>query len=341
MKKVLIIVLSIIMVANMLVGCSQKQEEEGLKVALIAGGKFGDNGMNDALLLGMTKFEEETGIKVTSVEINEFSDNTINARNFAQQGYDLIIMGDAVSEIIPEIATEFPDTHFVLNKGTIEDMSNVTSVKFEEAPAGFLTGAFAVLMSEELNGTKKTGWIGGMRIPDLERSRYAFVAGAKYVGGEADVAYVGSFTDIAKGKEIALQMYGDGALMVQAYAGAASNGVYQAVEGLDSGYYAMGCATGQFHLSPERILASAVLKTDEAFLKVAKDFVEGNLKSGVMTLGLSDDSTGIKYNPELNKLVPKEIIDEIESLRQKVISGEIIPPSTEEEFEIFINGISN
>ncbi len=149
--------------------------------------------MNDALLAGMNTFEEKTGIKVTSVEISEFGDNAINARNFAQQGYDLVIMGAPVSEIIPEIAKEYPNTHFVLNKGTIEDMDNVTSVKFQEANAGFLTGAFAILMGDYLAGVKKTGWIGGMRIPDLERARYAYVAGAKYVGGDAAVAYVGSF----------------------------------------------------------------------------------------------------------------------------------------------------
>jgi len=339
MKRFMVVLLVFAIITSMLVGCKAVDDEKGVKVALIAGGKFGDNGMNDALLTGVKKFEEETGIKVTAVEIGEFSDNAINARNFAQQGYNLVIMGDAVSEIVPEIAKEYPNTHFVLNKGTVKDMDNVTSIRVEEANAGFLAGAFSILMSEHLTGVSKTGWIGGMRIPDLERSRYAFVAGAKYVGGDADVAYVGSFNDIAKGKELALQMYGKGAVIVQAYAGGASNGVYQAVEGLDEGNYAMGCATGQFHLSTDRIIASAVVKTDTIAYNACKDFFEGKLKSGIQVVGLKEDGAGIRYSPEIGEKVPQEIKDKIEKIRKEIVSGEISPPSNEDEFNEFVEEI--
>ncbi len=73
--------------------------------------------------------------------------------------------------------------------------------------------------------------------------------------------YVGSFTDVAKGKEIAMQMYQDDMKLIQAYAGGAGMGVYQAAESLPEGYYALGAANGQFHLS-ERIIASQIKFAD-------------------------------------------------------------------------------
>ncbi len=340
MKKFVSVLMAMSVAATTLVGCGSKEstgtgDDQGLKVAMVAAGVFGDQGMNDALLNGMNLFEEETGIDVTSVEVFEFSDHAINARNFADKGYDLVVMGGPVSEIMPEIASAYPDTHFILNKGTIEDMENVTSIQFDEAQPSFLGGAFAVLMSESLGGTKSAGWVGGARIPDLEKARYAFQAGAEYVGGQTDVVYVGDFTDIAKGKEIALKMYNAGAKIVQGYAGAASTGVYQAAETLDDSYYAMGSATGQFHLSP-KIVTSVVVQYDEALKELMVEFAnEGSLPSGLQMLNLETKGTGIKYATELEAMIPQEIKDQVAELEAQIISGEIVVPTTEEEYNAF------
>lgn len=352
MKKKISLLLTTVLLAAALAGCSgqgtaasgsengsKEEKEDGKtpKIAMVAAGAFGDQGMNDALLNGMKLFTEKTGIEVTSVEISEFSDHAINARNFAQQGYDLVLMGGPVSEVIPEIAEEYPDTHFLLNKGTIGDMDNVTSVQFDEAGGGFLAGAFAVLMDKELGGTGKVGWVGGERIPDLEKARYAFSAAAQYVGGECSVIYVGSFTDIAKGKEITLQLYQEGARVVQAYAGGASNGVYQAAESTDDSHFAMGCATGQFELSPNKIIASSIVKYDEFFAKMLEDYAAKNaMDSGIVKADIKNGGTGLKYSPEIGDKVPESVKAEIQKLQDQIISGELLVPTTEEEYNKFI-----
>jgi len=341
MRKYVSGLLAATLVAVSVCGCSEAADgsevKKDYKIALVAAGVFGDQGMNDALLHGMELFTEQTGIKVTSVEIKEFSDHAINAQNFAQQGYDLVLMGGPVSEIIPEIATEYPDTHFLLNKGTIGDVPNVTSVQFDEAGGGFLAGAFAVLMSEQLNGSKTVGWVGGERIPDLEKARYAFSAAARYMGGDCNVVYVGSFSDIAKGKEIALSMYNSGSSIVQAYAGGASNGVYQAAQSLGEEYYAMGCATGQFDLAPDKIIASSVVKYDDFFSFMLSDYAKtGSMESGIVRADLTSGGTGIRFSPEIGDKVPEDIKKQIEELEAKIVSGEIKVPTTEEEYNIFI-----
>ena len=200
MKRLLALVLTMGIAFSLLAGCTQNAnngDENGgntgnkeWKIGLIAAGTFGDNGLNDALKKAAETFTENTGIPVTCVEVNEFNDHEIHARNFGNEGYDMVIMGGTVSEIMSPILEDYPDTHFVLNKGTVDGYDNCTSIQFEEPAAGFIGGAFAVMMSEYLGGPSEVGWIGGQRIADLELCRYCFEAGAAYGGGKATAAYV-------------------------------------------------------------------------------------------------------------------------------------------------------
>ncbi len=358
MKRLLTLLLAAAMTLSLLAGCGSSNQNNGgnsgngggnagsgdsdtggekeWKIGLVAAGTFGDNGLNDALKTAMDTFTENTGIEVTCVEVNEFNDHEIHARNFGSEGYDLVIMGGTVSEIMPTILEDYPDTHYVLNKGTVDGYDNCTSIQFEEPQAGFIGGAFAVMMSEYLGGPSEVGWVGGQRIADLELCRYCFEAGAAYAGGHATTAYVGDFTDIARASELALQMYNDGMVIVQAFAGGAANGVYQAVEGLEEGKYAMGAATGQFDLSPDRIIASHIIKTDEYFADVCQQFIDGELPSGIVKAGLADGATGIRLSPYIGDLIPQEILDAMEEIEAKIISGEIVPPTTEEELENYL-----
>lgn len=289
MKKTLSAALLLVLIFS-LAACSRKKtestassdpEEKSYKIAFVAAGIFGDYGMNDAMLKGMKDFTAQTGIDVVSVEVTEFGDNMINARNFAEQKYDLIVMGAPVSDVIPEVASAYPDTIFVLNKGTITDTSNILSITFDEPSGAFLAGSYAALMTKELGSISKIGWVGGMRIPDLEVSKYAFMAGAKLNGAETKAVYVGDFKDSAKAKEITLQMFSENIPIVQSFAGGAATGVYQATESRPEGVYAMGSATGQFHMS-ERIIASQIVNYDLFYTNLLIDFVNNNGFRGKM-----------------------------------------------------------
>lgn len=345
MKQRITMLLAALLSLAILVGCStgkkgdDSQGGDGAKewkIAMVAGGAFGDNGMNDAFLAAMQQFTKDSGIEVTSVEVNDFSDHEIYARQFGEEGYDLVIMAGTVSDIMPSILEDYPGTRYVLNKGTVDGYANCTSIQFDEPAAGFIGGAFAVMMSEYLGGGSQVGWIGGMRITDLELCRYCFEAGAAYAGGGATVAYVGDFADIGKAKELALQMYRDGITIVQAFAGGAANGVYQAAESMPEGYYAMGAATGQYDLSPDRILASHIIKTDEYFAAVCQQFINGDLPAGVIRAGLESEATGIRLSPYLGDKIPQEIRDKMSEIQAKLVSGEIVPPTSDEELAAYL-----
>lgn len=327
----------------MLTGCVAEETSAGgegktaeaYKIGFIVGGKLGDQGFNDATLAGIEQFVEETGAELTTVETVELQDNEINARNFAQEGYDLVIIGNNMAtELLPPVAEDFPDTHFIIFEGTVDGLSNVTSLRSRIAEAGFLTGAFSSLMNKELGGEMKSAFVGGVRNASLERSQYSFTAGSEYVGGESAVVYVGNFNDVTKGKEIALQLYKDGYKLVQGYAGTAGIGVFQAAESMGEGYYALGGATGQFEISPA-ILASQVKSIDRMVYDACTQFAAGTLESGILEVGLATGAVGIAYAPDSEGKIPQTVKDEIQELEDKIINGELVPPSNEGEYDTF------
>lgn len=347
MKRIAGLGMAVVLAASLMAGCSggssqaaaqtETKGESGsqeYKIAYITE-KLGDNAMNDDSYNGIKKFSEETGIEVSLIESTELQDHELNARNFAMEGYDLVIESSGTaSALLAQVAAEFPDTHFMIAEGTITDMDNVTSVQFKVSEAAFLTGAFDALMNENLTGERKGAFVGGVRNPNLERAQYGFTAGCEYVDGECTVTYIGSFTDVAKGKEIALQLYNNKFKVIQAFAGGAGMGVYQAAESLGDGYYALGAADGQFHLS-QSIIASQVKYQGEALYNSIKEFIDGKLPSGAVSLGIKDGAVGIRYSDTSKDVVPEEILNEIKTLEDSIVSGEIVPPSTEDEYAAF------
>lgn len=315
------------------------QSYQDLRIAHLTG-RRGDQGFVDSVYEGVMRFQEETGCTMTVMENTELGDYVLNARNFAQEGYDLIILTDStVCEIVEELAQEYPDTHFIIAGGTLEGIPNVTSIEFAQDEMSFLAGAFSVLMNQQINGRPESGFVCGANVSGLKRAICAFQAGAAYVGGEATVAYVGNFTDIAKGKEIALQMYQSGIQVVQAFAGAASMGVYQAAESMPENYWAMGNDNGHFDKS-DRIIASMIQSNTDAYYYLLKQFAQGELPSGVMEeMGLDSGSVNFDYNPTNADLVPQQIRDQIAELREQILSGEINPPINDEELETFLAGL--
>lgn len=304
---------------------------------LAPGGKLGDQAANDASWSGIQKYAEESGAECAYFELAELQDFDPTVRSYCDKGFDLVICNVAqVAEFVPPVAESYPDVKFVVMEGSSEaSTGNLLNIRFRVAEAGFVSGAFAALMNQELTGSAETAFIGGTRNPDLDRSQFGFAAGAKYVGGNSTAVYVGNFTDAAKSKELAVQLYSNNVRIMQAWAGGANTGVFEAAKSMGEGYYTMGGATGQFHMS-DSIIASQVKNTDVASYDACKMALEGEWKSGTIEMGMADDAVGIKYAPDgRDEPIPQEIKDKVEEIRQKVISGEIVPPSTEEEYAEF------
>jgi len=307
---------------------------------MVASGKMGDQAANDAIYSGIEKYCQETGAECTYFELAEAKDFDNTARTYCDKGYDLMIsISNAAIDFLPEVARDYPEVKFGIIEGQVEGFDNVLNVRTDINNAGFLCGAFAVLMTEHLNGKKEVAFIGGVRNPDLDRSQFGFAAGAKYVGGNSTPIFIGNFTDAAKGKELTTQLFSGDVRIVQAWAGGANTGVFEAAQNMGEGYYAMGGVNGQFHVS-DAIIASQVKNTDNIAYAICQDTFNGNWKGGTIVMGLNEEAVGIKYAPDgRDAVVPQEIKDQVEELRQKLIAGEITAPATEDEYNEFLKTI--
>ena len=346
MKKILSLFLAMTLMLTMLAECGGTggdstgetgTGEEAIKIGyILIGGGLGDQASNDDQYAGLTRFSEEFGAEVKYVEITELQDIDAAIRNYADQGMNLIIFNSAdASEFIPAIAAEYPEVSFIITEGTAEETDNVLNVRTDVADASFLCGAFCAMMSQELGGELAAGFVGGIRNPNLERAQFGFTAGAEYVGGEATTAYAGSFTDAATAKELTHQMFGSGIRVVQAWAGGANTGVFEAALNMGEGYYSMGGASGQFNISDSIIASNCKLLGDLTY-DLCVQFKDGTLPYGTMTYGLKEGAVDIRYAPdERADIIPQEIKDKIDELREMILAGEIDVPSTQEEYDAF------
>jgi len=304
---------------------------------IVTGGTLGDQANNDGIYSGIEAFCDRTGATMAALELAEVADIDTTTRTMAGQGYDLFIYNSAdASDFMEELCADFPDVRFVMYNGTAGPYDNLTNISNDVAGAAFLCGVFAALMNQSITGELKAGYIGGVRNPNLERARYAMQAAVEYLGGELTAAYVGSFNDTAAAKEIAQQMQAEGVHVIQAWAGGANMGVFEAAETAGEGYYSMGGATGQFNLS-ESIIASLGTKLGTLFDDICTKAYEGTLESGKYYANLSDSTIDCIYaTDERYDLIPQDVIDTVEEYRQKLISGELTAPSTEEEYNDFV-----
>ena len=335
-KKLAALSLSVIMSASMLVGCGTKSTEENstassdIKIGMVADmGGINDESFNQSAWEGLQKAEKDFGIEVKVIESKQASEYLQNMESLLDEDVDMVIgVGYAMKEDIQKQAENYPDKQFVLIDETYDTIpENVTPILFRENEAAYLTGLIAGKMTK----TNNVGFIGGIQTPVVSRFEYGYKAGVKEANDKTNVnvQYAGTFSDAAKGKSIANQMYGNGSDIILSAAGGTGLGAIESAK--EQNKYAIGVDRDQSDLAPENVLTSALKKVNVGVYDTVKEFVEGKLKGGQEKVyGLKEDGVGI---PETTKnLVPQDIIDYVNEMIEKVKSGEVKVPATEEEF---------
>jgi len=309
-----------------------KDETSEVSVGLttsIAG--LGDQGFNDLAAAGVEQAEQELGVTGTVVESKAETDYVPNLQGFADDGSSLVYaVGFLMQDALAEVAAASPDTKFAIIDANV-DLPNVASITFKEEQGSFLAGAFAALMTKsaaessmpKLDGTMKLGFIGGGDIPLIHKFQEGFEQGAEAVDPSIEVlvAYAGSFTDAAKGKELALSQYNSGADIVYQAAGPTGTGVIEAAKQLDR--YVIGVDADQNPLAPDNVITSMQKKVDVAVLATIKAVADGTFEPGLTVFGIENGGIGLAPFHGLDSAVPEEVKSEIESYSEKIKSGEI------------------
>lgn len=234
-------------------------ETKQLRVALVLPGPITDGTFNTAAYQGIKAAEKKYGIKVSLQENTTFAQSESALLQFARQGYDVIIgHGFQFGDPAKKIHKRFPKTWFIVNTAKVSGAPNLASFDNRWGDAGYVAGAVAALVTK--SGT--VGHIGGIPVPVIKEFNEGFAIGAKRFKGDIKVlsAYVGSFSDIAKGKEITLSMIERGADVVTATGNESVIGTIQAAK--EKNVMAIGTAFDSAQFAPDTIVTTAIVRFD-------------------------------------------------------------------------------
>ena len=307
--------------------------DDKISIALCVNGTLGDKSFFDSGNEGMQWIERDFGDKAET-EVIEFSydDTTWQSKLenvFMSEEYDIIIVGtyDMLGMTV-ELTAEYPDQKvwFYDEQWDFETnpRDNVISLLFKQNEGSFLAGYIAAKLSK----TGKVGAVGGQDSDTINDFIVGYEAGAKYANPDVTVEkqYANDFEDPAKGKECALALYNAGCDIVFQVAGKTGEGVFEAAA--ESGNLAIGVDGDQKYINPDVIICSmvkrvgksiydVVSKTDELY-KPGQDWI-ADMATGYIDVVYGTD--------DMTQQVSDELKAEVEELKAKIISGEIVVPT--------------
>ena len=300
------------------------KEHEKFKVALLLPASITDGGWNAFAYDGLKAIEKELGAKISHIESRTPTDQEAHFRDYAMDGYQLIFgHGFGYQDPAKQVAPDFPETVFITSTGnTVTD--NISPIVFAIEEPVYLLGVIAGLMTQ----TNRIGIVGGQNISAINSMFSAFEQGAKRVNPDVVVrrAYVGNWSDIGKGKELALAHINEGSDFLFPVADVAGLGVFQAVEAAQTDgktVYAFGVYRDQSELSPTTIVASAIV-TPKVFVKLAKVVMEGTFEPQPYRFTMAEDEAlTYVYNPALKDKVPEAVQKAVADAKAKIIAGEL------------------
>jgi len=301
-----------------------------IRVALVPAGRIGTEGFMYLAGQGYLKACEDFGLEPKVLESEVPEEWERNVRTAAQEGYDLVIgVGSTMQDAVAHVAPEFPDTHFAL-VDAYTGGDNVVGLISQEQEGTFLAGALAAMMTtytdlEGINEDKVIGFVGGMDIPVIHRFLGGLEQGAAYIDPEVkiEVAYVGSFRDPAKSKELALGMLQNQNVdIVYSVCGSfGDHGVFEAVQ--ETGLYAIGTDVNWDNEVPGHILTSVLKHTDLAVYDVIKREVNGEFTAGEIKYGLASGVMDITDMSVMGDKIPDDVRQKLEEIKEAIKNGEI------------------
>jgi basic membrane protein A len=310
-------------------------KDNPLKVVLVLHGNLGDKSFFDSAAAGLHQAEKDLPITLKIIEAGYDKSKWQPALADATDGdYDVVIAGTFdMTPYVSDIAPQYPDKKFIIFDDAPDyskcDCGNVLGINYQTSSAGYLAG----YASAELSKSGILGTIVGMDFPTVTDFKVGFDQGAKAAKPDIKILneVAGTFSDPAKGKEIALAQLGQGADIVFPIAGATGIGSLQAVRDAGGGKLAVGVDSDQYEIFKDSdpaqaavIFTSVEKKVGQSLYLALKATIDGTQEYGKgELLGLKDGAVGISKNENYKKIVPADLQAKIEDLEKQIDSGAI------------------
>lgn len=328
---------------------SEDSETTDFSAALVTDvGGVDDKSFNQSAWEGLKAWGEEHGLEKGEgydyAQSDTDADYIPNLQQIVRADYDLIYgIGFKLKPAVTDIAKQYPDKHFGIVDEVI-DMDNVVSIGFADNESAFLVGVAAAMKTN----TDKLGFIGGAESGIIEAFEVGFRAGAKSVNPDIDinVQYAGGFDKADEGKLIASSMYNEDRDIIFHAAGGTGNGLFNQAKDLKKNdpereIWAIGVDRDQYdegNIGDNNItLTSAVKRVDNAVQEVNNMAMDGEFPGGEQ-LVFDLESKGVGYTTT-NEAMTDEIVDEVESRKEKIISGDVDVPSKYDGLDKYLGNL--
>ncbi len=290
------------------------------RVALVLPGSTSDKGYNEVAYQGLQEIKKVFGAEIVYSESTPIANYERVIRAFADDGNDVIICrGLEFGDLAVKIARDYPKQFFIVSDGHNVSGENVVSIEPRTRDSAFLAGILAGLTTR----TNKVGAVIGFDFPLIVADVEAFRWAMRSVNPRAElqVIYIGSFDDVARGKEAADQELDAGCDILYHVADTAGLGVIQAAN--DKGVKVIGYGADQNHLAPKVVFASQISDPKFMMLDIMHCIVENRFNGKPRVYGLDFPGVGLLMVPGL---VPAEIAAQVGNWRQAIVSGSVNIP---------------
>lgn len=321
--RVLINCVVVILIASSVFAVPAK----ALKVALVLPDVITDLSWNAMAYQGLEAVAKELGVDFVYQERVADADVERVLRDYAQQGYDLILAESFnYQDATIKVAKDFPNLKFATATGFMTQATGFSDVPANHAvydwpahQAGYLTGMLAALMSK----SGHVGFVGGYEVPDIVRQAEGFKDGARAITPDIKIGviYTGSWVDTVKGQEAAISLLDLGADVIAQAADGPGVGALKACE--SRGAFGIGYVADQNHVAPKNVLTSVMLVKQAAYKAMLQDIQNGRFESKPYLFDLIQG--GVALAP-YHDLVPEAIQKQIEQAQQDILSGKIVVP---------------
>jgi basic membrane protein A len=292
----------------------------GLTVGIFVDDAFGDGDFMDQGGAAKVPLQSDLGATVTTYE------GRLEAQNFepllqdaARANKLVFVLGFEAIDALTKVAKANPDTTFVFVDGVV-DGGDVVSAQFRTAEGCYMAGALAAVTKQDGATPQAAGFIGGVDAPVVQRCRAGFEQGVHALAPAMAIReqFVGSFTDPAKGKEVALSLVDQGAYAVFSYAGLSGAGGFDAAKA-GAPIAPIGVVADKSALAPGKVPGSLMMGVDSVILAMAQRFQQGTLAKGAaFDFGLSDGGWKMTYDPAFVDAATQARLDDLQA---QIVSG--------------------
>ena len=304
-------------------------------------GGFDDRSFNQSSYEGLKMAEEDLGIKIQQAESQAETDFVPNVDEMVQSGCNMVLtVGFLLGDVTKEAAADNPETNFaIVDYSDPEFTDNVKPIVYDTAQAAFMAGYLAAGVTE----TGKVATYGGIQIPTVTIFMDGFADGVKYYNEQKgeDVqllgwnkerqngTFVGNFEDQGKGKTNTQNFINEGADIIMPVAGPVGLGTLDAViEANEAGKEAkvVWVDSDGFESAGkgEEFIITSVMKGMAASVEdVLRTDLEGNFDSTPYVGTLENEGVSLAPFHDQEANVPDELKQELETIKESIISGEI------------------